>query len=343
VRKPSTANTSSRLDYDPFGMMLIGRSWSPGSEYRYGFNGKESDPETYGDGNIYDYGFRIYNPRLGKFLSVDPLTPSYPEWSPYAFAMNQPIWANDIDGLEKFVVTSAGFTATDTEILIVTLEDVTASFQVYDSRDGTTNNFFLTANIQRSLGDAYYDVDGGVLRTPSLVTEDGKDWFYNPNGQGPGQDATPLFSAVFLDEGTTPTHLETTFVEHTSISRIENMNTPDDPAPLAVNIYNIAVPGSSTNTTLSFSYQDYAGVGNTFTIADPTTGATLIPTDPITGSLILGPLSGEGYADYNVTGFTSIQVIVIAPEPGFVGDQYSATLQFDYSGLETVTTVVPDF
>ena len=33
--------------------------------YRYGFNGKEMDNEVSGQGNQYDYGFRIYNPRLG--------------------------------------------------------------------------------------------------------------------------------------------------------------------------------------------------------------------------------------------------------------------------------------
>ena len=86
--------------YDPFGMVLVGRSWSPGSEYRYGFNGKEDDPETYGDGNIYDYGFRIYNPRLCKFLSVDPLAKSYPWYSPFQFAGNNPIKFIDLDGLE---------------------------------------------------------------------------------------------------------------------------------------------------------------------------------------------------------------------------------------------------
>jgi hypothetical protein len=35
--------------------------------YRYGFNGKENDGEVSGEGNQYDYGFRIYNPRLGGF------------------------------------------------------------------------------------------------------------------------------------------------------------------------------------------------------------------------------------------------------------------------------------
>ena len=90
----------SMQDYDPFGMITVGRSWEAGSEYRYGFNGKESDKETYGGGNIYDYGFRIFNPRLGKFLSEDPLTNNYPELTPYQFAANTPIYAIDLDGLE---------------------------------------------------------------------------------------------------------------------------------------------------------------------------------------------------------------------------------------------------
>ena len=58
------------------------------------------DNETSGTGNMYDYGFRIYNPRIAKFLSVDPLTGNYPGWSPYPFAMNRVIDGFDLDGLE---------------------------------------------------------------------------------------------------------------------------------------------------------------------------------------------------------------------------------------------------
>jgi len=68
--------------------------------YRYGFNGKELDTEV-ASTTTYDYGFRIYNPALGKFLSVDPLTNSYPWYTPYQFAGNKPIWAIDLDGLEE--------------------------------------------------------------------------------------------------------------------------------------------------------------------------------------------------------------------------------------------------
>ena len=70
--------------------------------YRYGFNGKEMDNEVSGAGNQYDYGFRIYNPRIAKFLSVDPLASSYPWYTPYQFAGNKPINNIDLDGLEEY-------------------------------------------------------------------------------------------------------------------------------------------------------------------------------------------------------------------------------------------------
>ena len=52
-----------------------------------------------GEGVQYDYGFRIYDSRMARFLSVDPLTSSYPMLTPYQFASNSPIAAIDLDGL----------------------------------------------------------------------------------------------------------------------------------------------------------------------------------------------------------------------------------------------------
>jgi RHS repeat-associated protein len=78
------------------------RTYSAGKGYRYGFNGKEDDSET----RTQDYGMRIYEPRLGRFLSVDPLAYAYPWYTPYQFAGNKPIWAIDLYGLEE-VISSA--------------------------------------------------------------------------------------------------------------------------------------------------------------------------------------------------------------------------------------------
>jgi RHS repeat-associated protein len=81
-------------------MLMPGRKYSSTSSYRYGFNGKENDNEVKGEGNQQDYGMRIYDPRLVRFLSVDPITEEYPELTPYQFASNRPIDGIDLDGLE---------------------------------------------------------------------------------------------------------------------------------------------------------------------------------------------------------------------------------------------------
>ncbi len=76
------------------------RSFTAGNSYRYGFNGKENDNEVKGGSNQQDYGARIYDPTIGRFLSVDPLTSGYPALTPYQYASNNPIEGIDLDGLE---------------------------------------------------------------------------------------------------------------------------------------------------------------------------------------------------------------------------------------------------
>ena len=80
-------------------MVMPARTFTAPTNYRYGFNGKEKD-DNISSLTAYDYGFRIYNPAIGKFLSVDPLTKKYPYYTPYQFAGNSPIKFVDIDGLE---------------------------------------------------------------------------------------------------------------------------------------------------------------------------------------------------------------------------------------------------
>jgi RHS repeat-associated protein len=97
-----TADVVSATDYAPFGMQMVGRTFDAAgaTAYRYGFNGKENDNEVKGEGNQQDYGMRIYDPRLGKFLSVDPIANNFPDLTPYQFAGNTPIQAIDLDGGE---------------------------------------------------------------------------------------------------------------------------------------------------------------------------------------------------------------------------------------------------
>ncbi len=91
------ADVISATDYSPFGAPLAERTWQ-GGEYRYGFNGKENDDETYGGGNAYDFGARILDVRLGRWFAVDPMRNLYPDLSPYNFASNTPTVLIDSDG-----------------------------------------------------------------------------------------------------------------------------------------------------------------------------------------------------------------------------------------------------
>ncbi|WEK37957.1 MAG: hypothetical protein P0Y53_10640 [Candidatus Pseudobacter hemicellulosilyticus] len=87
-------------EYYPFGMMMRMTTDNPFTAYKYGFNGKENDFEVKGWGNQIDYGMRIYDPRIGRFLSVDPLKDNFPWNSTYAYAENEPTNFIDLDGLE---------------------------------------------------------------------------------------------------------------------------------------------------------------------------------------------------------------------------------------------------
>jgi RHS repeat-associated protein len=78
-------------------MLMQGRGFSIVS--KYSFNGQERDIEV-GNEN-YSFSYRMYESRICKFLSVDPLIAKFPYYSPFQFAANQPIHALEIEGLES--------------------------------------------------------------------------------------------------------------------------------------------------------------------------------------------------------------------------------------------------
>ncbi len=100
------ADVITATDYAPFGSALAGRTYNNGTGLggkKYGYNGKENDKDI--SEGVQDYGMRIYDSRLGRFLSVDPLAPHFSYYTPYQFAGNMPIAAIDLDGLEPVIST----------------------------------------------------------------------------------------------------------------------------------------------------------------------------------------------------------------------------------------------
>jgi RHS repeat-associated protein len=76
--------------------------------YRFGFNGKENDNEVKGTGNSVDFGARIYDSRLGRWLSLDPYSKKYPDLSPYVGFENSPTSIVDPGGDTTVYYSSSG-------------------------------------------------------------------------------------------------------------------------------------------------------------------------------------------------------------------------------------------
>ena len=86
-------------DYSPFGVLLKERTVESGF-FRLGFQAQERDDEIHGEGNYISFKYRGYDPRIGRFFAVDPLTATYPYLTPYQFASNSPIYLIELEGLE---------------------------------------------------------------------------------------------------------------------------------------------------------------------------------------------------------------------------------------------------
>jgi hypothetical protein len=114
-----SADVLSSTDYYAFGAPQPGRNFNS-SDYRYGYQKQEQDQELW-DGAV-SFKYRIEDPRLGRFFSVDPLTYKYPYNSPYAFSENRIMDGIELEGLEVAIFhpeynPSKGWTAEDEKTL----------------------------------------------------------------------------------------------------------------------------------------------------------------------------------------------------------------------------------
>ncbi len=97
-RRLAAGIVNSATDYYPFGMIIANRQYTSANIYRYGFQSQEHEDDL--TGGDYEFGCRINDSRIGRFLSVDPISDLFPHNSPYAFGENRVIDGIELEGLE---------------------------------------------------------------------------------------------------------------------------------------------------------------------------------------------------------------------------------------------------
>ncbi len=190
---PKQAELVSAQGYEPFGSLLPGRNFSADS-YRFGFNGQEKDDEVHNaTGTSVNFDARIYDPRVARWLSLDPKATKYPSESNYAYTSDNPVLFVDEDGKDRTyylkVIDKQGNGHLIATRVVRNNEVAAKVSDGYDSQ----HMYFNVYNVSTSITIDLRKEQGQQLS----VTDDGAD-YSNPSEDN-SQSALGAFASLFSE------------------------------------------------------------------------------------------------------------------------------------------------
>jgi RHS repeat-associated protein len=217
------------------------------------------DNEAKGEGNSYDFGARMYDPRIGRWLTIDPFAAKYPNISPYVFVGNMPIIASDPNGKEII-------------------------FDVVQKKDGSLV-VIVTVNA-KMLNESKENYTEEMMKDYAMRVENSIKEIYGAS-EGKLNEVKDIYGNIVSGSYTTEVHVEIGVAkdrselsecDHVYILRDDN-NMPDEDKPdckAGAGTVGYAVPGEN------FMYINKKYIDNIPAI--PLTGNTEVGVEDFTGT-----------------------------------------------------------
>lgn len=177
------ADIASATDYSPFGFQIAERTL--GGSNRFGFNGQEKDNEVKGVGNSLDFTARMYDTRVGRFLSLDPMSKKFPSESNFSFAGNNPIYYVDREGKYKISADRiASYREKFPHIVAYFENQINADIMKSQTIiDGITMHQKYSKNYSPELSKKYVDYITTWDQGPEIIFDEDFGWPLLPEGE----------------------------------------------------------------------------------------------------------------------------------------------------------------